>query len=57
MQKLCSQCGAPFECTQAPGCWCADLPHTLPVPTDPAKGCLCHACLGKKLGLQSANRG
>jgi hypothetical protein len=48
MRKVCSQCGAGFECKQASGCWCAELPWTLPVPedtNDPAKGCLCPECL------------
>jgi hypothetical protein len=55
MQKLCSQCGAPFECKQSPGCWCADLPWTVPVPsdrTDNSKGCLCPNCLPEKIGLR-----
>jgi len=56
MQKLCSECGAAFECKQATGCWCAELPWTLPVPpdkSDPAKGCLCPECLAKRLGVTS----
>lgn len=49
MQTFCSQCNAPMICTKEPGCWCADFPHVLPVPDDPAKGCLCRSCLTAKL--------
>ena len=49
MEKLCSQCGAPIECMQAAGCWCAELPNVVPIPDDPARGCLCRACLTKKI--------
>ncbi|MGA2649450.1 MAG: hypothetical protein ABSF28_02955 [Terracidiphilus sp.] len=49
MQTVCSQCKAPMICTKEPGCWCADFPHVLPVPDDPAKGCLCRTCLTAKL--------
>ena len=59
MQKLCSQCGAAFECKQAQGCWCAELPWMLPVPTDgtdPAKGCLCPECLRAVVVRKTAAR-
>jgi hypothetical protein len=49
MQTFCSQCNSPMICTKKPGCWCADFPHVLPVPDDPAKGCLCRSCLTAKL--------
>jgi hypothetical protein len=49
MQTFCSQCNAPMICTKEPGCWCAEFPHILPVPDDPAKGCLCRGCLKGKL--------
>ena len=49
MQTSCSQCNAPMICTKEPGCWCADYPHVLPVPEDPAKGCLCRSCLTAEL--------
>jgi hypothetical protein len=54
MEKMCSQCGAGFECRQAVGCWCAELPWKLPVPSDTAdlaKGCLCPECLRAVVGL------
>ena len=58
MTKHCSECGAPFECVQATGCWCAELPWRLPVPAptgdqpkDPAKDCLCPKCLPERLGI------
>jgi len=53
MQKICPQCGETLECRQSPGCWCADLPWTVPVPddrADPAKSCLCPQCLKAVLG-------
>jgi len=62
MTKLCSECGAPFDCVQAEGCWCAQLPWQLPVPADaaagsavePARDCLCPNCLRARLGLEPA---
>jgi len=59
MQKLCSQCGAAFECKQAAGCWCAELPWVLPVPTDSAdraEGCLCPECLRAVVVRKTAER-
>lgn len=56
MQKLCSQCGAPFECCQAPGCWCAHLPNTMPIPgdrTNLAHDCLCPKCLAAAIAAHS----
>ena len=49
MQKLCSQCAAPFECTQAAGCWCAELPHVFAMPAPGGQDCLCPVCLRAKL--------
>jgi len=58
MTKLCSQCGVPFDCVQAEGCWCAQLPWQLAVPADaagsavdPSRDCLCPNCLRARLGL------
>ena len=58
--KTCPQCGARFECKQAAGCWCAELPWTLPVPTDradAATGCLCPKCLRAALARKAAAPG
>jgi hypothetical protein len=45
----CSQCGTAFTCGATAGektCWCASLPHVLPVPKEgEARGCLCPTCL------------
>jgi uncharacterized protein len=54
MQKLCATCAAAFECTQAPGCWCAELPHALKVPDPPTDDCLCPACLRARIEQQTA---
>jgi hypothetical protein len=52
MEKCCSQCDAPMRCDPGPGCWCAELPHVLPVPDVATKGCLCRSCLMKQLEQQ-----
>jgi hypothetical protein len=38
-----------MSCDPENGCWCADLPHLLPVPEGATKGCLCRGCLMKQL--------
>ncbi|HTB92323.1 MAG TPA: hypothetical protein VK728_05800 [Candidatus Sulfotelmatobacter sp.] len=40
-----------MTCRQAPGCWCAELPHVIPMPAADAQlaGCLCRACLLEKI--------
>jgi len=47
ISKCCSRCGESFTCGLAAGeksCWCAELPHIMPV--DGAVGdCLCPQCL------------
>jgi hypothetical protein len=51
MEKLCSQCGAAMTCLQEEGCWCAELPHCVPMPQADAQGqgCLCRTCLLAKI--------
>jgi hypothetical protein len=46
--NTCPQCGKTFKCGKSAGeahCWCADLPHVLPVPEGKSEGCLCPTCL------------
>ena len=60
VEKVCPQCGVPFECRQETGCWCAELPWKIPVPEDkrdPAKGCLCPECLRAVLGRKTEQLG
>jgi hypothetical protein len=47
----CPECGALFHCGLADpgGCWCARLPALEPDRYDAAGGCLCEACLLKRL--------
>jgi hypothetical protein len=48
----CAECGQTFRCGFRAGdahCWCAELPRRLPMPADPAAGCLCAACLQRRL--------
>ncbi len=49
METFCSQCNTPITCMPEAGCWCAELPNSLPVPNDKNEGCLCRDCLAKKL--------
>jgi len=37
-----------MTCQPEGGCWCAELPHVAPMPTD-TKGCLCRNCLLAKI--------
>jgi hypothetical protein len=37
-----------MTCQQEAGCWCAELPHVVPMPAD-TKGCLCRNCLLAKI--------
>jgi hypothetical protein len=52
MEILCSHCKAQMSCNPDHGCWCADLPHVLPIPDEVAKGCLCPNCLAGKIELR-----
>jgi hypothetical protein len=40
-----------MTCQKKPGCWCADLPHVIPMPAADAQsaGCLCRTCLLEKI--------
>ncbi len=45
METTCSRCGTPMTCGKGQStCWCADLPHIVPMPEQSA-GCLCRTCL------------
>lgn len=53
--KLCTDCGAAFRCGPGTGatadaCWCEALPHLPDI--DPAKDCLCPACLNAALATR-----
>ncbi|HEY6267744.1 MAG TPA: hypothetical protein VIX11_05560 [Candidatus Acidoferrum sp.] len=37
-----------MTCHPEGGCWCAELPHVVPMPAD-AQGCLCRNCLLAKI--------
>ncbi len=52
----CARCGSAFDCGvggRDGGCWCADEPYRMPMPTTTTEDCLCPACL-RKLAAQSA---
>jgi hypothetical protein len=45
METTCSRCGSSMTCGKGQStCWCADLPHIVPMPEQSA-GCLCRTCL------------
>jgi hypothetical protein len=52
MKTFCSQCKAPMSCEADKDCWCVDHPDLLPFPDRQAEGCLCRACLTKRLELR-----
>lgn len=53
--SVCPRCGAGLRCGMVAGdaeCWCVQLPHVMPVPTErtpnaegSAPSCYCPACL------------
>jgi len=50
VEKKCSRCGAPFNCKQEAGCWCAAMrldPAVLAELRTRFSDCLCEACLRK----------
>jgi hypothetical protein len=56
----CTECGQTFRCGFRAGdaqCWCAELPRRLPMPTDSASGCVCAACLQRRLEQVSSKPG
>jgi hypothetical protein len=57
VETCCSQCNAPMTCQPEGGCWCAELPHVIPMPTADAQpgGCLCRACLLEKIKAAGAS--
>ncbi|WP_415417270.1 cysteine-rich CWC family protein [Acetobacter malorum] len=48
----CEECGTEFPCTADAQCWCMQRPHDVPLPADAATGCLCPACLEKRIRQQ-----
>ena len=55
--KTCPACQGTFACGADTGsCWCAELPATLPVPTDLKVGCLCPTCLRERIAEAEAGR-
>jgi hypothetical protein len=46
-----------MTCLPEGGCWCADLPHVIPMPAADAQpaGCLCRACLLEKIKAAGAS--
>jgi hypothetical protein len=46
-----------MTCKQESGCWCAELPHVIPMPAPDAQsaGCLCRNCLLEKIKAASAS--
>jgi len=40
---------------QESGCWCAELPHVIPMPSADAAGCLCRNCLLEKIKAAGAS--
>jgi len=57
VETRCSQCNAPMTCKKEEGCWCAELPHVIPMPAAdaPAAGCLCRNCLLEKIKAAGAS--
>jgi len=57
VETRCAQCNAPMTCKQASGCWCAELPHVIPMPAADAQptGCLCRNCLLEKINAAGAS--
>jgi len=48
VEKRCAQCGTAMTCQPEGGCWCAELPPVVPMPTN-GEGCLCRNCLLAKI--------
>jgi hypothetical protein len=38
-----------MTCRPEGGCWCAELPHCVPMPAGKGEGCLCRNCLLAKM--------
>jgi hypothetical protein len=57
-QKTCVRCGAVFGCrSETGGCWCADEPVDLPMPTPgSAEDCMCPTCLRAEIVRRQAER-
>lgn len=51
----CMRCGTAFECRPGGGCWCAEEPGRLPLPSLAGDDCLCPACL--RAAARSAGAG
>ncbi|MCW5692008.1 MAG: cysteine-rich CWC family protein [Pseudolabrys sp.] len=53
----CGRCGAAFDCGSGGrdgGCWCADVPLRMPLPSGTNEDCLCPACLRRTAALQTS---
>jgi hypothetical protein len=57
VETRCAQCNAPMTCQPEGDCWCAELPHVIPMPAADTQstGCLCRACLLKKIKAAGAS--
>lgn len=50
MQKICTKCKTPFDCTENEHCWCAELTDKLQKSQIAANcDCLCKNCLQQNL--------
>ena len=60
VNSVCGRCGAEFHCGCVAGeasCWCAALPHAMPLPPGESY-CMCPPCLAEKVqDLAESRRG
>ncbi|MBI2313446.1 MAG: cysteine-rich CWC family protein [Betaproteobacteria bacterium] len=57
--KCCPECGAAFVCEYELGknpCWCSTKHPPIVPMADAARGCLCPACLEKRVAQQAMAR-
>jgi len=57
LETRCAQCNAPMTCQPEGDCWCAELPHVIPIPAPDVQstGCLCRNCLLEKIKAAGAS--
>ncbi|MDR3744945.1 MAG: hypothetical protein P4K80_02300 [Acidobacteriaceae bacterium] len=56
--KICPKCGETLTCKPEGGCWCADLPHIMPLPSDRSDGgCMCLKCLQELIDARTTAAG
>ena len=53
-KSICPETGEPNNCEVAAGgvienCWCWEMPHVAPVPSDPDAACLSRDALAEKI--------